>query len=206
MTSILDYINENVDIALKDLIRAAEIAAQIGTEDEKNPTKFITSAEQILEVKRDAKISEKALELCNEADSIEGVEDILRDAKAEASSSNRVSQSALKEFKQNINRILGGHNISVVAQDMDLNVTQSAFNDIDPITKRKIEHPVVNKICGHIYDKASVLEAISLNKRMRCPVIGCGNNKHVAKSHIVDDPAQIQKIRLSQQETMDITL
>lgn len=143
------------------------------------------------------------MSLCKEADSVEGVENIFRDAKNEAEKS-RKSHGALKEFKLRIKDILVEHNLSVVSENLD--ISQFAFNDIDPITKRKIEHPVINSICGHIYDKATVLEAINMNKRMRCPVIGCGNNKHVAKQHIIDDPAQIEKIRLSQQQTMDITL
>lgn len=126
------------------------------------------------------------------------------DAKSEADKS-RKSHSSLKEFKQSLENILrSSNNLSVVSVDMD--ATQCAFNDIDPITKKKIEYPVINSICKHIYDKTSILEAIALNSRMRCPVIGCGNNIHVAKKHIIDDPAKIQQIRLSQQQTMDITL
>lgn len=142
--------------------------------------------------------------MSQEADSVDGVEKIFNDAKAEAEKS-RKSHSTLKEFKKKLDAVLGGaNNLSVTSVDMDS--TECTFNDIDPITKKKIVHPVMNSICGHIYDKTSILEAISLNKRMRCPVVGCGNNKHVTPGHIIDDPAKIQQIRLSQQENIDITL
>lgn len=51
MTSVLDCVNESVETCLKDLLKAAELAAQIGTEDEKNPIKYMTLAEQLLKAR-----------------------------------------------------------------------------------------------------------------------------------------------------------
>lgn len=38
---------------------------------------------------------------------------------------------------------------------------------IDPISKKPIRNPVMNRICKHIYDKQVVLEAIKMNSHMR---------------------------------------
>lgn len=47
----MDCVNTSVDASLKDILRAAELAVKIGSEDELNPIKYITLAEQLLETR-----------------------------------------------------------------------------------------------------------------------------------------------------------
>lgn len=66
--------------------------------------------------------------------------------------------------------------------------------DIDPITKRPIEKPCRNRICGHIYDMDSMTESLKSTGRMRCPVVGCINKKRVLLEDLVADPDLQRKI------------
>lgn len=59
--------------------------------------------------------------------------------------------------------------------------------DIDPITKRPIQKPCRNRICKHIYDMNSMIESLQTAGRMRCPVVGCINKKHVVLEDLVED-------------------
>ena len=47
-------------------------------------------------------------------------------------------------------------------------VTASEENvKIDPISKKPIKVPVLNRRCNHIYDKESILKAIQVNNKLR---------------------------------------
>ena len=201
----LPFIEKAIDDNLEDLIKVVEIVAEFGEEEDKNPNKYYKLAEELFKVKRDSKLSARALDLAKEADSIDAVDNILRDAKNEHN--ERVG--GLKEFKNRIKTILESSNARrsiFEVSNSDLSVSEFGLSQIDPITKRQIEVPAKNKICGHIYDKNSIFEAIALNSRMRCPVMGCGNTSHVQKNHIVDDPTALERMRATQQTSMDITL
>lgn len=51
MASTVDFVNESVESGIKDLLRAAELAAKFGSEDEKNPLIFNSLAEQLFKLK-----------------------------------------------------------------------------------------------------------------------------------------------------------
>lgn len=59
------------------------------------------------------------------------------------------------------------------SQDVDMTIeldashTQEIIPDIDPITKQKLERPVRNRICNHIYGFNSVQQTIQQNSRLR---------------------------------------
>lgn len=64
---------------------------------------------------------------------------------------------------------------------------------IDPFTKNQITDPVRNKRCNHVYDKHSIAAAIQVNKRVRCPYVGC-NVKNVTLGDLVEDREMKQKL------------
>lgn len=41
------------------------------------------------------------------------------------------------------------------------------ISDVDPLTKKPLENPVRNALCGHIYGKDSVVESLQTNPRLR---------------------------------------
>lgn len=48
---------------------------------------------------------------------------------------------------------------------------------VDPITKTVIRMPYINKFCGHIFNKESILQYIQERKtKAKCPYMGCTNS------------------------------
>jgi len=77
------------------------------------------------------------------------------------------------ELEQLITNRLGGS----IDGDEEIECRDEETQYIDPWSKRKIEVPVRNKSCTHVYDKATALKVISRSKgKVKCPVVGCGNN------------------------------
>lgn len=68
--------------------------------------------------------------------------------------------------------------------------------EIDPITKRPLERPCRNAVCGHIYGMDSVQEALQTNARMRCPAIGCANKQHIRVEDLILDAELARKLQL----------
>lgn len=56
---------------------------------------------------------------------------------------------------------------SQAANDDDDMGIQQVFSEFDPITKRRLENPVRNKICKHVYEKNSVEQLLLQNPRLR---------------------------------------
>lgn len=52
--------------------------------------------------------------------------------------------------------------------DEDLRLTGQDINVIDPISKTRMTHPVKNTVCGHVYDKESLIAMLRKNKNTRC--------------------------------------
>lgn len=73
--------------------------------------------------------------------------------------------SKLKKLIYN-NIILEAPSTQAANDDDDMGV-QQAFSEFDPITKRRLENPVRNKICKHVYEKNSVEQLLLQNPRLR---------------------------------------
>ncbi|XP_032667455.1 E3 SUMO-protein ligase NSE2-like [Odontomachus brunneus] len=71
--------------------------------------------------------------------------------------------------------------------NMDLRLTGTDINVIDPISKMRMTDPVRNTVCGHVYDKESLTAVLQMNKKTRCPVVGCGNTEYIVLSQCRPD-------------------
>jgi SUMO ligase MMS21 Smc5/6 complex component len=60
-------------------------------------------------------------------------------------------------------------------------------NMADPFTKKPMQIPMRNKICNHVYDKASVEEVLRINPRTKCPMMGCPSNDFINLKDLVED-------------------
>jgi len=113
------------------------------------------------------------------------------------------SNPEFKEFMSNIRIYFTATDstnagpIRTVDGDIEM---EEELQTIDPITKQPLKNPVKNKICGHVYERATVNEAIELNKRMRCPTLGCSNQQFVQKEHLEEDRALFMKLRIMRQQ------
>jgi len=93
------------------------------------------------------------------------------------------------ELEQLIVSRLGGS----TEDDDEIECRDEETQYIDPWSKRNIEVPVRNKACTHIYDKATALKVISRTKgKVKCPVVGCGNNN--VKSADLEVDLQVKRI------------
>lgn len=50
---------------------------------------------------------------------------------------------------------------------MDLQLMGTDINVIDPITKTRMTNPVRNAMCGHVYDKESLIALLRKNNKTR---------------------------------------
>ncbi|XP_070159214.1 E3 SUMO-protein ligase NSE2 [Polyergus mexicanus] len=121
----------------------------------------------------------KQLELTFDPES-RNVEDIIKEYK-EAVSNIQVDSSKynrLLEYDRQIEILLqanedASNNELEEDTDEDLRLTGQDINVIDPISKTRMTHPVKNTVCGHVYDKESLIAMLHKNKNTRCPVVGC---------------------------------
>ncbi|XP_016962955.1 E3 SUMO-protein ligase NSE2 isoform X2 [Drosophila biarmipes] len=69
------------------------------------------------------------------------------------------------------------------------------FSLYDPWSKALMKNPVRNSMCGHIYDRDSVMLIIKDNIGIRCPVLGCANKTYIQPAHLVEDANVRRKVR-----------
>lgn len=81
----------------------------------------------------------------------------------------------------------GGGQRRPAAESVGITRPDMPLSDIDPITKRPLENPCRNRVCGHVYGMTSVAEALQTNARMRCPIMGCANKRLVQLADLVPD-------------------
>ncbi|KAG8035510.1 hypothetical protein G9C98_006956 [Cotesia typhae] len=73
-------------------------------------------------------------------------------------------------------------------EDADMQMTEEdGANLICPISKVRMTEPMKNNICGHVYDKASIIALLRGNAATRCPIVGCSNKKHLIMDDLTSD-------------------
>jgi|Transcript_13134 hypothetical protein len=84
--------------------------------------------------------------------------------------------------------------------DDDLEVINTQSGGIDsvqslkcPFTSSFYEDPVRNKVCGHTYSRAGLMQLINTRGQQPCPVTGCSNNS-VTMNQCEDDMEMIMKV------------
>lgn len=71
--------------------------------------------------------------------------------------------------------------------DGDMIVEESEINTLDPFTKAPMKKPMRNTHCGHYYEKESILLLLKGKNKVKCAVAGCGNNRILKASDLVED-------------------
>jgi SUMO ligase MMS21 Smc5/6 complex component len=82
--------------------------------------------------------------------------------------------------------------------DEDLTATQVEDTLLDPLTKRPLKDPVINRRCGHRYERGTMLDLLKTNPKTRCPMPGCPVRDQVDPNDLVADPNTRNKIRQRQ--------
>lgn len=179
--------------------------------DTKNPRKFLDMAAELIQIKENAKRMDEALDVAKEQNTTESFEkEYEQQVQMRLAKKFDVKKcSEFKNFKQQLQQIADtlneNANTSITSRvESDDFVMESEINIYDPLTKQRMQNPVRNTQCNHHYEKSSILEAIQINKRLRCPVAGCGNKEFVIQQHLVDDnPFKIRLQRMLEAEEED---
>lgn len=101
----------------------------------------------------------------------------------------------------------------------DLEVVRNQTDDVHalkcPVTGMLFKDPVRNKVCGHTYDRAGLMQLLN-NRKSTCPIPGCSNNKLSldqveddeemklkVKRYLAREVAQRKKRQLEEEDDMD---
>ncbi|XP_015184727.1 PREDICTED: E3 SUMO-protein ligase NSE2-like [Polistes dominula] len=95
---------------------------------------------------------------------------------------NRKLQALLTDANKN-------QNIEEDNSDEELQLQTDSMNVIDPISKVRIKDPVKNIACGHTYDRQNIMALLKVNKKTRCPMVGCKSTKYVEIKNLQTDVA-----------------
>ncbi|XP_055838274.1 E3 SUMO-protein ligase NSE2-like [Episyrphus balteatus] len=184
-------INTKVDEAIQSLIKTAELTAQYGGDEQKNPEIFGKILEQLIGVKNDVKKADKAFSTAKDKQSIAQFDQTFASEINKQPKSKAKNSDEYKRIMDEIRTLLSMNYEAVASTSVvegDDYQMEMEISDIDPLTKRRMTHPVKNTVCGHYYEKSTILESIQVNPRLRCPIAGCGNNQFVQKAHLIEDP------------------
>lgn len=95
-------------------------------------------------------------------------EDIISSGQSSTRQFNENTSNRLKKFVENLNKIKARHNNNNGTMSSPSGAEAgNHVPTVDPITKSALVNPVMNRICGHIYGKQSVLESLQQNQRLR---------------------------------------
>ncbi|XP_073845410.1 uncharacterized protein [Musca autumnalis] len=195
-------LKSDLENARQCLLDTYNLALTFGGADTQNPDTFLNLAADLCTIYEQFKRHESSLECAKEMRTMaEFVEEYKNQQRNKES--KKYNPRNTTEFKNFRDQLIQMKNLQDGASgsgpsrvECDDFVMESEINVNDPITKQRMSNPVKNTICGHHYEKCHILEAISVNKRLRCPVAGCGNKQFVQQQHLVDD--NLFKARLQQ--------
>ncbi|XP_055387104.1 E3 SUMO-protein ligase NSE2-like [Condylostylus longicornis] len=183
MSAIL---NNKIEAVTFSIAKTAELALQYGDEtlnDKKVFEKFIFD---IASIASNAKIVDECIEKSKDAQNIEEFESKYRELRNNSNTNVRTSKY-YEDWIEKISEIIGSsENHRNLVQDEDFEMT-AEISDIDPITKKRMQNPLKNKICGHYYEKDSILQTISENRKYKCPIVGCTNKEIIKKTSLEED-------------------
>ncbi|XP_012532147.1 E3 SUMO-protein ligase NSE2 [Monomorium pharaonis] len=104
---------------------------------------------------------------------------------------NPLEDNRLLEYNRQIEGLLQANEAACKTApddtDADLQLTDSQINVIDPISKMRMTDPVRNMVCGHVYDRESLVAMLRKNKNTRCPVVGCTSQDYIVLSQCRPD-------------------
>ena len=93
-----------------------------------------------------------------------------------------IELQALMEGEDNIKDSDG---IKVTQDDGGEIIATEMVSTMDPITRQEMTDPVRNTLCGHTYERNSILQLVSKNSKTKCPMAGCANKSPVTQNHLI---------------------
>lgn len=56
---------------------------------------------------------------------------------------------------------------SSMNESQEIAITETRIATTDPFTKVRLKDPLVNRLCDHVYERATIYELLGKNKRLR---------------------------------------
>ncbi|EDW51474.1 GM22550 [Drosophila sechellia] len=170
-------------------------------------TSRVEIAEDLIRMKSKHQLLNKALkDAKNSCNTVDKFEEVWKERSA-AVEQKRIDVKNSAEFKNFMKALEsaapqegaesnGQANGPAHDEDLIMEATGAeVFSLYDPWSKALIKNPVRNKICGHVYDRDSVMLIIKDNIGIRCPVLGCANRSYIQPVHLVKDHDLQQKLQ-----------
>ncbi|KAH8368311.1 hypothetical protein KR084_009928 [Drosophila pseudotakahashii] len=163
----------------------------------------VEHAENLVRLKsKHQSLSQEMQKVKGESATIEQFEGMWKE-RSEAVESKRINVKNItdfKNFKRDVESVAcpgsaenGRSNGNGAPDDDDVIIEGVAetggeiFSLHDPWSKALMKNPVRNSMCGHIYDRDSVMLIIKDNIGIRCPIVGCANKNYIQPAHLVED-------------------
>ncbi|EDW97360.1 E3 SUMO-protein ligase NSE2 [Drosophila yakuba] len=178
----------------------------------------VDHAENLIRLKsKHQSLNQAMQQVQNSSSTIEQFEDLWKE-RSEVVEQKRINVKNIAEFKNFKKTVksaaaqLGAEvngQANGVDQDEDLIIEGieetggEIFSLYDPWSKALMKNPVRNKVCGHIYDRDSVMLIIKDNIGILCPVLGCANKTYIQPAHLVEDANVRQKVQLRMAEEIE---
>ncbi|XP_055310611.1 E3 SUMO-protein ligase NSE2-like [Sitodiplosis mosellana] len=184
------------DNILKSLHNTLDIALKYGDAVDADVEKYKEMAKSVCKIEHGFLLGHDIVKEAAKQGSVETFDQVLEDHRDESHPKFKPQTSKrYTDFVKKAQRLVDVErdDASQASQDVDMTIdldssqVQEHIPDIDPITKQKLERPVRNKHCNHIYGFNSVQQSIQQNARLRCPIVGCPNKKHVQMSDLIED-------------------
>lgn len=100
--------------------------------------------------------------------------------------SKQLTDSSESEKYESLMRLISAQDLNPDDNEEIVAVSQN-INNIDPITKLPIVEPVKNKICGHVYEKSSIMQLLKRKGKTKCPIAGCIAADQVQVEDLISD-------------------
>ncbi|XP_076659843.1 E3 SUMO-protein ligase NSE2 [Halictus rubicundus] len=169
---------------------AANIISYFGEQEVKDKLKELRDIVQnhcILDKKLKSveEIKDRLLNLYDDDEcNIETIIQEYKNAISEINTNTSTNNNRLVVFDRHVEALLGDTEDNEDDKDTEMQLTGGYINVIDPISKKRIVDPVKNTVCGHTYDNETITEILKLNKKTRCPVIGCKSTEFVKRENL----------------------
>ncbi|XP_037951135.1 E3 SUMO-protein ligase NSE2-like [Teleopsis dalmanni] len=180
------------------LTETQKLASSLGTEEQKDPRQYLEMCEELCNIRQSYKAKKKIYEAAGKEETLEGYDQALE----------RGLNSLPKKFnaKNTIEYKAFSASMTLDEEEVDKRgemVVKMGLNKFDPLSKKKMVDPVKSTVCGHHYEKETIIAYIKQLKKDKrscvCPVSGCMNNKMQLKE-LQDDPVFKEQIESDEEE------
>lgn len=103
---------------------------------------------------------------------------------------------------ESANVLTAGPSVLNLGEGMEVE-EENVLDKIDPLSKKQILNPVKNIVCNHVYEEATIKEAIKVNPRTKCPYLGCGSKQPVRVENLVRDDVLRRKINTARTQQVE---